>query len=120
MKRRAVQTDAAGPLDETVARGLGCPLDEARTLVARGAVYVRGRRQREAALAIPAGSPVLVVLEERGRSSTAPEPSAPPAPGPRDATLPYRMPQEPPPPAPTEPGPATPPDSPPSPPPSNP
>jgi hypothetical protein len=53
-------------------------------------------------------------------SSTAPGPSAPPAPGPRDATLPYSTPQEPPPPASTEPGPATPPDSPPPPPPSNP
>lgn len=78
MKRRTFQTDTAGPLDETVARGLACPLDEARTLVARGAVYVRGRRQREASLAVPAGSPVLVVLEERGRSSTAPEAPLPP------------------------------------------
>jgi len=51
---------------------------------------------------------------------TAPEPSRPPAPGPRDATLPYSTPQEPPPPAPTEPGPATPPDSAPPPPPSTP
>jgi len=51
---------------------------------------------------------------------TAPEPSPPPAPGPRDATLPYSTPQEPPPAAPTEPGPATPPDSAPPPPPSTP
>ncbi|MGZ6163908.1 MAG: RluA family pseudouridine synthase [Myxococcaceae bacterium] len=65
-------------MDEIVARGLACPLDEARTLVARGAVYVRGRRHQEATLAVSAGSPVLVVLEERGRASTAPEPPLPP------------------------------------------
>jgi hypothetical protein len=40
----------------------------------------------------------------------APGPSAPPAAGPRDATLPYSTPPEPTPAAPTEPGPATPPD----------
>jgi hypothetical protein len=51
-------------------------------------------------------------------SSAAPTPPpAPPGPsgpttrGPRDATLPYSTPQEPPPPAPAEPGPGTPPDS---------
>ncbi|HSP19068.1 MAG TPA: RluA family pseudouridine synthase, partial [Myxococcaceae bacterium] len=62
MKRRAFQADAAGPLDAAVARALGCPLEDARILVSRGAVYVRGRRQREAALALAAGSSVLVVL----------------------------------------------------------
>ena len=45
-----------------------------------------------------------------------PGPSGPTTPGPRDATLPYSTPQEPPPPAHTEPGPATPPDAPPPPP----
>ena len=57
MKRRAFQTSAAGSLGEAVADGLGCALDEARTLVARGAVYVRGRRQREPTLVVPAGQP---------------------------------------------------------------
>ncbi len=71
MKRRAFQTRAAGPLAPSVAAGLGCPLDEARILVERGAVYVRGRRQRDPTAAVPADSPVLVVLEEAGRSSTA-------------------------------------------------
>jgi len=78
MKRRVFQTDAAVPLEVAVARGLACPLDAARALVVRGAVYVRGRRQREATLAVAAGSPVLVVLEEGGRSSTAPEAPAMP------------------------------------------
>jgi 23S rRNA pseudouridine1911/1915/1917 synthase len=74
MKRRAFQAPATGPLAEAVAHGLGCALEEARVLVARGAVYVRGRRRREATLVVPADSPVLVVLEERGRPSAAPEP----------------------------------------------
>ncbi len=72
MKRRAFQTRAAGPLAGGVAAGLGCTLDEARTLVARGAVYVRGRRQRDPAAGVPADCPILVVLEEAGRASTAP------------------------------------------------
>ena len=78
MKRRAFRTAVAGPLAAAVARGLGCPLDEARRLVARGAVYVGGRRQRDPASAIRADTPVLVVLEEGGRASAAPEPEPPP------------------------------------------
>jgi 23S rRNA pseudouridine1911/1915/1917 synthase len=78
VKRRAFRTAGAGPLAECVARGLGCPLDEARQLVIRGAVYVRGRRQRNPACSIRADTPVLVVLEEAGRSSAAPEPAPPP------------------------------------------
>ena len=78
MKRKAFQTGAAGPLAECVAGGLGCSLDDARALVERGAVYVRGRRQRDLARSLPVGTPVLVVLEEAGRSSTAPEAPPPP------------------------------------------
>ena len=75
MRRRAFRSAGAGALVEVVARGLGCSVEEARTLVNRGAVYLRGRRQREAALAVASGAEVLVVLEEGGRSSTAPEPA---------------------------------------------
>ena len=71
MKRKAFQTHEAGRLAATVAAGLGCPLDEARTLVERGAVYVRGRRQRDPATAVAVDTPILVVLEEAGRASTA-------------------------------------------------
>ena len=78
MKRRAFQAPGSGALAEVVARGLGCPPDEARALVSRGAVYVRGRRQRDPALVVAAGTEVLVVLEEGGRSSTAPAPEAAP------------------------------------------
>ena len=78
MKRRAFRTAEAGPLAECVARGLECLPSEARQLVARGAVYVSGRRRRDPSSAIGAHTPVLVVLEEAGRSSTAPEPAPPP------------------------------------------
>ena len=78
MKRRAFRSAGPGALAEVVAAGLGCSPDEARTLVARGAVYLRGRRQREAALPVPSGAEVLVVLEEGGRSSVAPEPASAP------------------------------------------
>jgi 23S rRNA pseudouridine1911/1915/1917 synthase len=60
----------AGPLAGSAAAELGCPLDEARALVERGAVYVRGRRQRDPEVAVR-GQPILVVLEEAGRASTA-------------------------------------------------
>ena len=73
MKRRAFQTRAPGPLERSVAEGLGCSLDEARALVRRGAVYLRGRRQRAPEHPVAAGMPILVVLEEGGRASTAPE-----------------------------------------------
>jgi 23S rRNA pseudouridine1911/1915/1917 synthase len=78
VKRRAFPAAEPGALAEVVARGLGSSMEEARTLVSRGAVYLRGRRQRDAALSVAAGTEVLVVLEEGGRSSTAPLTAGPP------------------------------------------
>ena len=78
MKRRGFRAAEAGALAEVVVRGLGCSPDEARVLIGRGAVYLRGRRQRDPALGVAAGAEVLVVLEEGGRSSTAPPPVPPP------------------------------------------
>lgn len=78
MKRRAFRAAGSGPLAELVARGLGCPPDEAHALVSGGAVYLRGRRQRDPALVVAAGTELLVVLEEGGRSSTAPRQAPPP------------------------------------------
>jgi len=78
VKRRAFRSIDAGTLLEVVARGLGSSMEEARTLVTRGAVYVLGRRQRDAARSIAPGTEVLVVLEEAGRSSTAPLPTVHP------------------------------------------
>jgi 23S rRNA pseudouridine1911/1915/1917 synthase len=78
MKRRTFHSVAPGTLAEVVAKGLGCSLHDARALVERGAVYVRGRRQREVTREIAAATPVLVVLEERGRASIDPLPAPPP------------------------------------------
>jgi len=78
VKRRAFRSIDAGTLLEVVARGLGSSMEEARTLVSRGAVYVLGRRQRDEARSVAPGTEVLVVLEEAGRSSTAPLPTVPP------------------------------------------
>jgi 23S rRNA pseudouridine1911/1915/1917 synthase len=78
VKRRAFRSIDAGTLLEVVARGLGSSMEEARTLVTRGAVYVLGRRQRDAARSVAPGTEVLVVLEEAGRSSTAPLPTVHP------------------------------------------
>ena len=78
MKRRSFRAAEPGALAEVVARGLGSSMEEARTLVSRGAVYLRGRRQRDEALSVATGTEVLVVLEESGRSSTAPLPAVPP------------------------------------------
>jgi len=75
VKRRAFRAER-GVLAEVVARGLGSSMQQARILVTRGAVYLRGRRQRDPSLAVEAGMEVLVVLEEGGRSSTAPLPPA--------------------------------------------
>jgi 23S rRNA pseudouridine1911/1915/1917 synthase len=78
VKRRTFQSAASGTLAEVVATGLGCSLGDARALVERGAVYVRGRRQRDPSREIAPATPVLVVLEERGRASMdAPRAAAP-------------------------------------------
>jgi len=71
MKRRSFRTTGSADLVATVAEGLALSLTEARQLVERGAVYVRGRRRTAPGETVPAGTPVLVVLEESGRSSLA-------------------------------------------------
>jgi 23S rRNA pseudouridine1911/1915/1917 synthase len=78
VKRRAFRASGAGPLGEVVARGLSRSPSEAAALVSRGAVYLRGRRQRDPTLEVAAGTEVLVVLEEGGRSSSAPLPEPAP------------------------------------------
>ncbi|MEW5738394.1 MAG: RluA family pseudouridine synthase [Myxococcota bacterium] len=76
MKRRTFQPDAAGRLDDAIARALSVTVQEAASLVERGAVYVGGRRARDAKSRVEAGAPVAVVLEEGGRPVT--EHAAPP------------------------------------------
>ncbi|MBN1205841.1 MAG: RluA family pseudouridine synthase [Myxococcaceae bacterium] len=80
MKRRTFQAEGAlvgRPLAEAVAEQLGVPVAEARRLVEAGAVYLAGRRCREASTALRAGQVVAVVLEEGGRSPLE-APLAPP------------------------------------------
>jgi 23S rRNA pseudouridine1911/1915/1917 synthase len=78
LKRRTFQNGREGLLQEVVATGLGLPIPQARSLIERGAVYVRGRRQRTPTQPIPAGVPIQVVLEEAGRSALTPPVPAPP------------------------------------------
>lgn len=78
MKRRTVVTGEVGPLAGVLARALGLSPEGARALVARGAVYVDGKRVADAAREVPAGAKLTAVLEESGRA-VAEAPAAPPA-----------------------------------------
>ncbi len=57
--------------------GLALARDEAIALVDRGAVYVDGRRAKDAMARVAEGAKVMVVLEESGEAVTAPAPQAP-------------------------------------------
>jgi 23S rRNA pseudouridine1911/1915/1917 synthase len=74
MKRRTfrVETLHAGrPLGEVLAGVLGLPREEVERLVGVGAVYVGGRRSRDAAVRLTPEQVVTVVLEEGGQSPLA-------------------------------------------------
>jgi 23S rRNA pseudouridine1911/1915/1917 synthase len=74
MKRRAFRLgpQEASGLASAVSRELGIADEDARKLVERGAVYVRGRRCRTPDSKLRGGDPVSVVLEEGGRSALEP------------------------------------------------
>ncbi|MDY7229261.1 RluA family pseudouridine synthase [Hyalangium rubrum] len=81
MKRRTFRAEGdhvGRPLTEALARELGTPVEEARRLVDAGAVYLAGRRCRDAGVRLGAGQVVSVVLEEGGRSSLEAPPAPPP------------------------------------------
>ncbi|WP_224241817.1 RluA family pseudouridine synthase [Hyalangium gracile] len=81
MKRRTFQVEGVLvglSVVEAVAAQLGMTVEVARGLVETGAVYLAGRRCREADARLRAGQVVAVVLEEAGRSSLA-APAPPPA-----------------------------------------
>jgi 23S rRNA pseudouridine1911/1915/1917 synthase len=81
VKRRTFQAEGAlvgRPVAEALAAQLGLPVEEARRLVQAGAVYLGGRRCRDAGARLGAGQVVAVVLEEAGRSPLE-APAAPPA-----------------------------------------
>ena len=82
MKRRTFRVEAAHtgrPLGEALAVELGVPREEAERLVGVGAVYVAGRRSRDAGTRLAAGQVVTVVLEEGGQSPLAAPPASAPA-----------------------------------------
>jgi 23S rRNA pseudouridine1911/1915/1917 synthase len=82
MKRRTFRVEAAHtgrPLGEALAAELGVPREEAERLVGVGAVYVAGRRSRDAGARLTAGQVVTVVLEEGGQSPLAAPPASAPA-----------------------------------------
>lgn len=70
MKRRTV-TATQGRLDAVLAGALPVPLTEAQALIARGAVYVDGKRCQLGTTALKAGQKLSVVLEEGGKPVTA-------------------------------------------------
>jgi 23S rRNA pseudouridine1911/1915/1917 synthase len=80
MKRRTFR--AEGPLvgrsvAEAVSSHLTLPPEDARRLVEVGAVYVGGKRARDAGLRLGEGQVVSVVLEEAGHSPLQAAPAAP-------------------------------------------
>ena len=81
MKRRTFRVESphtGRPLGEALAAELGVPREEAERLVSVGAVYVAGRRCRDAGTRLVVGQVVTAVLEEGGQSPLA----AAPAPAP--------------------------------------
>jgi 23S rRNA pseudouridine1911/1915/1917 synthase len=77
VKRRVFTARQSGSLVELVARAGSLAPGEAQALVLAGAVYVDGRRARRDGPVTP-GALVAVVLEESGRSGSAPV-AAPPS-----------------------------------------
>lgn len=81
MKRRTFQVEGAlvgRSVVEAMVAQLGMSAEEARGLVEAGAVYIAGRRCRDAGTGLTARQVVAVVLEEGGRSPLA-APASPPA-----------------------------------------
>lgn len=68
MKRRTFTAAAPGELAASLARELALDLSQSGAYVARGAVYVRGRRVLEPGAQVKTGDVLTVVLEEEGQS----------------------------------------------------
>jgi len=77
-RRHTVLPEQAGPLVDVLAEVLGEAKARAEERVARGSVWVDGRRARVAGVALRAGQILTVVLEEAGEDVLAP--AAPPPP----------------------------------------
>lgn len=68
MKRRTIRVASAGTLEQALRPELGA---DASAYVARGAVYLDGRRERRPATPVREGQVLSVVLEEGGRAALA-------------------------------------------------
>jgi 23S rRNA pseudouridine1911/1915/1917 synthase len=80
VKRRTFQAEGAlagKSVAEAMAAQLGMPVEEARQLIQAGAVYLAGRRCRDAGTRLSTGQVVAVVLEEGGRSPLEAPPPPP-------------------------------------------
>lgn len=77
MKRRVFHVEQASRLEAVLRNVLALGHAEALALVERGAVYLDGKRAKDAAARVGPGSRVMVVLEEGGVAVTEPPPPAP-------------------------------------------
>ena len=75
MKRRVFHVEQASRLEAVLRRELELDHDGATELVNRGAVYLDGKRAKDASTRVGPGNKVMVVLEEGGVAVTeAPPP----------------------------------------------
>ena len=70
MKRRVLNVEKASRLEAVLRDGLSVSRDEALALVTRGAVYLDGKRAKDAATRVGPPQKVTVVLEEGGVAVT--------------------------------------------------
>lgn len=77
MRRRTFTVEKPSRIEAVLRGSLAIARDEAFALVDRGAVYVDGRRAKDAAARVGEGAKVMVVLEESGAPVTAPAARAP-------------------------------------------
>jgi len=79
VKRRTLRIEpahAGAALELALSSLLPASLEDARALVSAGAVYLAGRRCRDAAARVAPGAVLTVVLEESGQGALAPAPRA--------------------------------------------
>lgn len=78
MKRRTLTVEKPSRVEGIIRTALALTHSDAAALVARGAVYVDGRRAKDFSMRVAPGSTVMVVLEESGVPVSGPPPPAPP------------------------------------------
>jgi 23S rRNA pseudouridine1911/1915/1917 synthase len=78
MKRRTLTVTSASRIEAVVREALEVKRDAVLQLVERGAVYLDGKRVKDAGTRVGPGQKVMVVLEESGTATTAEAPPPPP------------------------------------------